>query len=93
MWFIGVEVEQETSVPPPEKYPGSAPETYCFCGCHRRPWILRSLLFIKKGPLNGVRIRTCMHVQGCQPSWITQGSPDFGLYLPVPRNPDLSMKS
>ena len=27
MWFIGVEVEQETSAPPPEKNPGSAPET------------------------------------------------------------------
>ena len=26
MWFIGVEVEQETSAPPPEKNPGSAPE-------------------------------------------------------------------
>ena len=25
MWFIGVEVEQETSVPPPKKHPGSAP--------------------------------------------------------------------
>ena len=25
MWFIGVEVEQETSAPPPEKNPGSAP--------------------------------------------------------------------
>ena len=25
MWFIGVEVEQETSVPPPKKTPGSAP--------------------------------------------------------------------
>ena len=25
MWFIGVEVEQETSTPPPEKNPGSAP--------------------------------------------------------------------
>ena len=25
MWFIGVEVEQETSVPPPKKNPGSAP--------------------------------------------------------------------
>ena len=23
MWFIGVEVEQETSVPPPKKNPGS----------------------------------------------------------------------
>ena len=27
MWFIGVEVEQETSVPPPKKNPGSAPVT------------------------------------------------------------------
>ena len=25
LWFIGVEVEQETSAPPPEKNPGSAP--------------------------------------------------------------------
>ena len=26
MWFIGVDVEQETSAPPPKKNPGSAPE-------------------------------------------------------------------
>ena len=26
MWFISVEVEQETSAPPPKKHPGSAPE-------------------------------------------------------------------
>ena len=26
IWFIGVEVEQETSAPPPKKKPGSAPE-------------------------------------------------------------------
>ena len=25
MWFIGVEVEQETSAPPPKKDPGSTP--------------------------------------------------------------------
>ena len=25
MWFIGVEVEQETSAPPAKKNPGSAP--------------------------------------------------------------------
>ena len=25
LWFIGVEVEQETSAPPPKKKPGSAP--------------------------------------------------------------------
>ena len=27
MWFIGVEVEQETSASPPKKNPGSAPES------------------------------------------------------------------
>ena len=26
MWFIGVQVEQEMSAPPPKKNPGSAPE-------------------------------------------------------------------
>ena len=30
MWFIGVEVEQETSAPPPKKIPGSAPEKVVF---------------------------------------------------------------
>ena len=25
MWLVGVEVEQETSAPPPKKNPGSAP--------------------------------------------------------------------
>ena len=28
MWFIGVEIEQETSAPPPKKNPGSAPDTW-----------------------------------------------------------------
>ena len=28
MWFIGVEVEQETSAPSPKKNPGSAPDRY-----------------------------------------------------------------
>ena len=28
MWFIGVEVEQETSAPPPKKNPGSAHAGY-----------------------------------------------------------------
>ena len=27
MWFIGVEIEQETSAPPPKKNPASAPGT------------------------------------------------------------------
>ena len=30
MWFIGVEVEQETSAPPPKKNPGSAPAQRLF---------------------------------------------------------------
>ena len=30
MCFIGVEVEQETSAPPPKKNPGSAPEKCLF---------------------------------------------------------------
>ena len=30
MWFIGVEVEQETSAPPPKKNPGSAPALRMF---------------------------------------------------------------
>ena len=33
MWFIGVEVEQETSAPPPKKNPGSAPVKDTFLGC------------------------------------------------------------
>ena len=30
MWFIGVEEEQETSVPPPKTNPGSAPAVLYF---------------------------------------------------------------
>ena len=36
MWFIGVEVEQETSAPPPKKNPGSAPEPKKETTAH--PW-------------------------------------------------------
>ena len=43
MWFIGVEVEQETSAPPPKKNPGSAPDSvishafaYCQDGVENR---------------------------------------------------------
>ena len=37
MWFIGVEVEQETSVPPPKKNPGSAPAARLrLCYSHTR---------------------------------------------------------
>ena len=31
LWFIGVEVEQESSAPPPKKNPGSAPESVGPC--------------------------------------------------------------
>ena len=31
MWFIAVEVEQETSAPPPKKNPGSAPDIVSRC--------------------------------------------------------------
>ena len=34
MWLIGVELEQDTSAPPPKKNPGSAPGTStptCIC--------------------------------------------------------------
>ena len=30
MWFVGVEVEQETSAPPPKNNPGSAPAVLYF---------------------------------------------------------------
>ena len=29
MWVIGVEVEQQTSAPPPKRNPGSAPDQLC----------------------------------------------------------------
>ena len=31
MWFIGVEVEQEKSAPPPKKNPGSVPAYERLC--------------------------------------------------------------
>ena len=34
MWFIGVEVEQETSAAPPKKNPGSASDE-AFCESHK----------------------------------------------------------
>ena len=37
MWFIAVEVEQETSAPPPKKNPGSAPEADSVGKVIRRP--------------------------------------------------------
>ena len=42
MWFIGVEVEHETSAPPPEKNPGSAPVVLSFSDtpCNHLPTLL-----------------------------------------------------
>ena len=37
MWFNGVEVEQETSAPPPKENPGSAPGR---TGCNKKDWNL-----------------------------------------------------
>ena len=41
MWFIGVEVEQETSAPPPKKNPGSAPGTRVVLGNGMRNIVFR----------------------------------------------------
>ena len=43
MWFIGVEVEQETSAPPPKKNPGSAPDSKVR---PKKPIILREFYII-----------------------------------------------
>ena len=43
MWFIGVEVEQETSAPPPEKNPGSAPAPLRICIFPREPQLALTL--------------------------------------------------
>ena len=47
MWFIGVELEQETSAPPPKKNPGSAPAVgflmnFFFCP----PFALLGILYV-----------------------------------------------
>ena len=52
MWFIGVEVEQETSPPPPKKNPGSAPAS-------GRPfsipnWLLPATLTLLLWPLPSI---------------------------------------
>ena len=42
MWFIGVEVEQETSAPPPKKNPGSAPVERTYGNKNRGEFIDRT---------------------------------------------------
>ena len=39
MWFIGVEVEQETTAPPPKKNQGSAPDVSFFSKVVRRGFL------------------------------------------------------
>ena len=49
MWFIGVEVEQETSAPPPKKNPGSAPELDIIRACSQEdeaPATKNNVIFI-----------------------------------------------
>ena len=53
MWFIGVEVEQETSAPSPKKNPGSAPAVYTVS--------LKSFLNREGNTIEGfVRNRVCI---------------------------------
>ena len=48
MWFIGVEVEQETSAPPPKKNPGSAPAPRVGFNCSRLDNSLKQILLLGK---------------------------------------------
>ena len=51
MWFIGVEVEQETSAPPPKKNPESAPAHHCFTARVANQFCFRVLIAATK-PMN-----------------------------------------
>ena len=55
MWFIGVEVEQVTSAPPPKKNPGSAPVIsmeFVSVGC-------KNVLPVKRSQRRGARRGGC----------------------------------
>ena len=45
MWLIGVEVEQETSAPPPEKNPGSAPAIHIYILPNYVTFLPKELIF------------------------------------------------
>ena len=48
MWFIGAEVKQETSAPPPQKNPGSAPAEGGGDGLKRKGrWRRRKVLSLR----------------------------------------------
>ena len=65
MWFIGVEVEQETSAPPPKKNPGSAP-ALSFVNMISGMGKIRYPVFTEKSL-----------VQTVQPSRSSRDSPNF----------------
>ena len=48
MWFIGVEVEKETSAPPPKKNPGSAPVTL-LCHHHNQSLFIHEMVSLLHG--------------------------------------------
>ena len=50
MWFIGVEVEQETSAPPPKKNPGSTPDI--IPGLTKKLEVVKSEKLKRYGPVN-----------------------------------------
>ena len=59
MWFIGVEVEQETSAPPPKKNPGSAPEyVTCVRASEQVGYVNRSWLVGDSGDMTTT---SCLH--------------------------------
>ena len=69
MWFIGVEVEQETSAPPPKKNPGSAPEMIALLGGDVKP-ALSLVSFFLAHQLEGVVIEPVTLFEkgrGCRP--------------------------
>ena len=56
MWFIGVEVEQETSAPPPKKNPGSAPACACLISTKESESVSLPTLDLKRA---GFRVNNC----------------------------------
>ena len=79
MWFIGVELEQETSAPPPKKNPGSAPAYYIRVDAKdfwvdfvvsREVFFLQLLLLIKKNISNPIQpgMEDEEPLGGCPPS-------------------------
>ena len=55
LWFIGVEVEQETSAPPPKKNPGSAPAHLVFIAEYHSKE-LYEIYCVSRGVLNMIEI-------------------------------------